>query len=73
MMERGRVSGRAGEIGDELRRSAMEFEPRTDAEQEVYAQALTLVQDLDEYRALRSPEVREGIPSVLWAVLIAAE
>ena len=70
MMERGRVSGRAGEIGDELRRSVMEFGPRTDAEQEVYAQALTLVQDLDEYRALRSLEVREGVPSILWAVLI---
>lgn len=69
-MERGRVSGRAGEIGDELRRSVMDFEPRTSAEQEVYAQALTLVQDLDEYRALRSLEVREGIPSMLWVVLI---
>ena len=62
--------GLAGEIGDELRRSVMDFEPRTGAEQEVYAQALTLVQDLDEYRALRSLEVREGIPSMLWVVLI---
>jgi len=70
MMQRGRVSARAGEIGDELRRSVMDFEPGTGVEQEVYAQALTLVQDLDEYRALRLLEVREGIPSILWAVLI---
>jgi ABC-type branched-subunit amino acid transport system permease subunit len=62
--------GLAGESGDELRWSVMDFEPRTGAEQEVYAQALTLVQDLDEYRALRSLEVREGIPSMLWVVLI---
>jgi hypothetical protein len=70
MMERGRVSARAGEINDELQRSVMGFEPRTDAEQAVYAQALTLVQDLDEYRALRLLEVREGIPSILWVVLV---
>ena len=65
--------GRAGEIGDEFRRSVLDFEPRTGAEQEVYAQALTLVQDLDEYRALRSLEVREGMPSMLWVVLIVGE
>ncbi len=70
MMERGRTSERAGEIGDELRRSVMGFEPDTGAEQAVYAQALTLVQDFDEYRALRLLEVREGIPSILWIVMI---
>ncbi|HEV8045152.1 MAG TPA: DUF4239 domain-containing protein [Rubrobacter sp.] len=70
MMERGRRSAQAAEIGDELRRSVMAFEPRTGAEQAVYGQALTLVQDFDEYRALRLLEVREGIPSILWVVLI---
>ena len=33
MTERGLVSARAGEIGDELRRSVMGFEPGTAAEQ----------------------------------------
>jgi hypothetical protein len=70
MMEQGRVSARAGEIGDDLRRSVMAFEPGTGSEQAVYSQALTLVQDFDEYRALRLLEVREGIPFILWVVLI---
>ena len=55
MMERGKSSARAGEIGDELRRSVMAFELGTGREQEVYSQALTLVQDFDEYRALEYP------------------
>ncbi len=70
MMEQGRVSARAGEIGDDLRRSVMAFEPGTGSEQAVYSQTLTLVQDFDEYRALRLLEIREGIPLILWVVLI---
>ena len=53
----------AGEIGDKLRRSVMDFEPGVGAEQKVYTQALTLVQDLDEERALRLLEAREDTPS----------
>jgi len=70
MMERGRSSEQAAEIADELRRGVMGFDPKTGTEQEVYAQGLTLVQDLDEYRALRLLEVREGIPDILWVVLL---
>ncbi len=70
MMERGGVSLRTQKIGDELRRSVMSFEPRTDAEQTIHTQSLALVQDFDEYRALRLLEVREGIPAILWVVLI---
>lgn len=70
MMARGRSSERAAQIADELRQGVMGFEPKTGAEQEVYAQGLTLIQDLDEYRALRLLEVREGIPNILWVVLI---
>ena len=70
MMERGRLSARAGQTAAELRRGVVGFEPRTNAEQAIYAQALIAVEDLDEYRALRLLEVREGIPSLLWVVLI---
>ena len=70
MMTRGRSSERAAEIADELRRGVMGLDPKAGAEQEVYAQGLTLVQDLDEYRALRLLEVREGIPDILWVVLL---
>jgi hypothetical protein len=69
LMEQGRSSSRAEEISDELRRSVMSFKPETEAEQAIYAHALMLVQDFDEYRSLRLLEVREGIPSILWIVL----
>lgn len=70
LMEQGRSSSRAEELADELRRGVMNFEPKTDAEQAIYTQSLTLIQDFDEYRSLRLLEVREGIPSILWIVLI---
>lgn len=70
LMEQGRLSPRAGATADDLRRSVMDFEPSTGGEQAIYAQSLTLVQDLDEYRALRLLEAREGIPAILWVVLL---
>ena len=70
LIQEGRVSSKAGEISDDLRRAVLAFEPRTEGEDDVYAEAITLVGELDENRALRLLEVREGIPSVLWVVLI---
>ena len=70
LMREGRVSAKVGNISDELRRAVLAFEPRTEREDALYSQALTLVVDLDEGRALRLLEAREGIPSILWVVLI---
>jgi hypothetical protein len=70
LMKEGRVSVRAGDIAGELRRGIVSFEPGTEGEDVIYAQALTLVADLDEYRAQRTLEVREGIPRILWVVLL---
>ncbi len=70
LMREGRVSAKAGTLAVELRRGVLAFEPRTEREGELYAQALALVGELDQNRALRLLEVREGIPSVLWVVLI---
>jgi hypothetical protein len=61
---------RPGEILVELRRGVLAFEPRTDWEDDLYAQALTLIGELDQNRTLRLLEVREGIPVILWVVLI---
>jgi len=69
-MQEGLVSAKAGEISVELRRSILAFEPRTDWEEDLYAQSLTFIGELDQNRALRLLEVREGIPFVLWVVLI---
>lgn len=70
LMREGRVSAKAGEISDGLRRNILSFEPRAEGDDDLYAQALTLVGELDQNRALRLLEVREGIPAVLWVVLI---
>lgn len=70
LMQDGRVSAKAGAISVELRRGVLAFESRTEGEGALYAQALTLVGELDQNRALRLLEVREGIPSILWVVLI---
>ncbi|HKH10298.1 MAG TPA: hypothetical protein VKA73_04055 [Rubrobacter sp.] len=70
MMREGRVSAKAGTISDGLRRGILDFEPRVEGEDDLYAQCLALVGELDQNRALRLLEVREGIPSILWVVLI---
>lgn len=70
LMREGRASAKAENISDELRSAVLDFESRTEREDALYAQALTLVADLDEGRALRLQEAREGIPSILWVVLV---
>ena len=70
LMEDGRVSAKAGAISAELRRGVLTFEPGTDWEDDLYERSLALVGELDQNRALRLLEVREGIPSILWVVLI---
>lgn len=70
LMREGRVSAKAGMISVQLRRGVLAFEPRAAGEDDLYAQALTLVGELDQNRALRLLEVREGIPSILWVMLI---
>lgn len=61
---------RAGELADELRESIQDFEPGTESEQALRSEGLTQLDDLDEYRALRLLEVREGLPRIVWVVLI---
>lgn len=70
LMREERIGTRAGEISDELRREIIAFEPDTGRENALHSQALTLVAELDEQRALRLLEVTEGIPSILWVVLV---
>jgi Protein of unknown function (DUF4239) len=70
LMREGRTSPRAGELADELRDSIQDFEPRTEAEQALRSEGLAQLDDLDEARALRLLEVREGLPPILWVVLI---
>jgi len=70
LMREGRTSPRAAELADELRSSIQDFEPRTEAVQELRSEGLTQLDDLDEDRALRLLEVREGLPPIMWVVLV---
>ncbi len=53
-----------------MRESIQDFEPGTESEQALRSEGLTQLDDLDEYRALRLLEVREGLPRIVWVVLI---
>ncbi len=46
------------------------FEPATNTQQTLYGQAIMLVQVLDDNRELRLLESYQGVPLVLWVVLI---
>jgi hypothetical protein len=70
MMERGETSPRADSLVHELRLRLLEFDPRTEGEQVLYERGLTLVHDMADARMLRLLQVREGIPALLWVVLV---
>lgn len=70
-MREGRTSERADTLANELRRSFEDFEPSTNAEQGIYAQGLERMHDMDEAREVRLLNVREGLPPILWFVLVS--
>ena len=53
-----------------MRATLQEFEPRTVAEQELYAEGLDRIQRLGDARRMRVVAAEEGLPGVLWAVLV---
>lgn len=70
LMEQGRSSPRAGALLDDLRRGVQGVEPRTDAQGALRTQALAELDELEEGRVLRLVLVREGLPNLLWVVLV---
>src|ERR671920_1387884 len=55
---------------DDLRTTLQEVEPRTVAEQELYAEGLDQIDSLNDARRMRIVASKEGLPGVLWAVLV---
>ena len=55
---------------DEIRGSVQDIEPETQADVQLYAEGLDQVQRLADARRMRLVAAEEGIPGVLWAVLI---
>jgi hypothetical protein len=70
LMKEGRSSSRIEANLKELRRSVQGYEPRTDAQNALYAEALAEVGELEENREFRLLAVDEGIPYMVWVVLI---
>jgi hypothetical protein len=57
-------------IIDDIRKDIQGFEPRTQADVELYAEGLDQVDALSDARRMRLVASEEGVPGVLWAVLI---
>ena len=70
LMKRGKVSPKAWAILDEIRDSMQRMKPTTDAQQVLYEQGLQQVNDLADARGERLFDAEEGLPRILWVVLI---
>jgi len=55
---------------DDIRVRLHEFEPHTEAEQDLYAEGLDQIQRLADARRMRLVAASESMPAVLWVVLI---
>jgi hypothetical protein len=71
LMGKGRVSPHAEQRAHQLARAVRELSPKTAVQSELYADALGCMDVFRENRALRTTEVREGIPSVVWVVMVS--
>jgi protein-S-isoprenylcysteine O-methyltransferase Ste14 len=70
LMERGQTSPRADSLVRQLRLELLGFDPHTTGEQVLYERGLTQLHDALDARRSRLLEVREGIPNLLWVVLV---
>jgi len=70
LMERHETSEHAGLLLQELRLSLENVEAKPGAEQVLYDQGLTRFHDLANARRLRVVAATEGLPIILWVVLI---
>jgi protein-S-isoprenylcysteine O-methyltransferase Ste14 len=70
VVEQGQTSARADSLLRQLRLEILEFDPHTKGEQVLYERGLTQLHDALDARRSRLLEVREGIPNLLWVVLV---
>ena len=70
LMEQGKASPVAWAILDEMRDTIMRLDPTTDAQQALYYQGLERIHDLADARRERLLDAKEGIPAILWVVLL---
>ncbi len=70
LLAHGQASPHAQSTADELQGSIQKFEPSTTAEEALYTQVLAKVIELEENREQRLLESHEGVPPILWSVLV---
>ena len=70
MMEQGQTSPRADSLLRQLTLQVLEFDPSTKGGQVLYESGLRQLHDAADARRSRLLEVREGIPDLLWVVLV---
>jgi hypothetical protein len=70
LMKQSRATPRGWVLIDDIRATVQEYEPRTEAGQELYAEGLDQVQRLADARRTRLVQAEESLPAVLWVVLI---
>jgi hypothetical protein len=70
-MENTQETTRGWVLIDDIRATLQGYEPRTAAGEELYAEGLDQVQRLADARRARLVQAEEGLPTVLWVVLIA--
>ena len=55
---------------DDIRHNLQGFEARTKSEEQLYAEGLDQIEELNDARRMRLVASEEGVPGVLWSVLI---
>ena len=71
LMEQGKSSPKAWDLIDDIRASLQNFDTSTPEEQVLYEQGFERMRDLAGARRDRLLEAEQGLPVVLWIVLIA--
>src|SRR5215210_2724087 len=69
-MEREKSSPKAWDLLDDLRVSLQNLDPTTPEEQVVYEQGFERMRDLADARRDRLLEAKQGLPAILWLVLV---
>ncbi len=72
LMEQGEATPNGWVLIDDIRANLQGVEPGTPAEGALYAEGLDQIEELASARRMRLVEAEEGIPAVLWVVLISA-
>jgi uncharacterized membrane protein YraQ (UPF0718 family) len=70
LMRQGKSSPKAWKLLDEIRSEVQNFQPSTPAQQILYEQALEHVHELADARRERLLDADQGLPTILWIVLV---